>query len=803
MVTARYGDAAVAPETELSESDIEIYGADSIAELIQNIKPLINDQQPVLLVNGKRIGTASGITGFPPEALARLAILPPEAAARYGYPSDQRVVNLVLKKKFASWHADAGVTLATAGGRDSERLSVGRVVIDGATQWNAQAQVARDSSLLKSERHVPRGAAVDLAGHIEGANGGEIDPELSRLAGRSVAIAGIPPGAILQPPTLGDFVATADSVRWRDANAYETLLPSTRSLSFNAGVSRPLGSFSGTLNINATSGISTQLNGLATAAVMLPAGNPWSPFAEDVALVRGFGDARALRNTQKSETLGLSLALSGAIGDWQTTVIANYLRNRSNGLFERGFDSAGVQELIDGNDPSLNPYGPWQKEMLWVDRNRSRSDSLNVQLNVSKAIISLPAGPVSSNFSAIVSRSSAVNSRFDDATGVTFRNAAQRDRLNIQETINIPIASRTAGVLAPLGDLSAELSGSVETGTNVRPQPRFTGRLIWSPFPIVQLRGSFSYEEMAPSVDLLDAPRVETIAQIYDFVRQEIADPVWITGGNPDLQRGSRRNLSFNGMLRPFGSQIATINLGYQRQVADGGVSSFPTFTPAVEAAFPERVTRDASGRLVAIDARPINITRDLSEQLTTSLVLRLSTKGRAREVRPGRGALPARIADPIQLTFSLNHRWQLRSELLVRPGIPVFDRLGGDGAQPRHNVSIQMVAGKRGIGATLSGSWQSAAYVRGAASSNGRLDFRYPAMTQFNLGMFVEPERLMSQARKDSLLSDLRITIDVQNLFDSYRRVTLSDGSVPPGFSRAEIDPLGRTIRLGIRKRF
>ncbi|MGK6320013.1 hypothetical protein [Sphingomonas sp. DT-204] len=804
VVTARYGDAVVAPEAELNESEIGIYGADSIGELIQNIKPLINDQQPVLLVNGKRIGTAAGITGFPPEALARLAILPPEAAARYGYPSDQRVVNLVLKKKFSSWHTEAGLTLPTAGGRDSERLSVGRVVIDGPTQWNAQAQISRDSSLLKSERRIPRGAPVDLAGHIEGANGGEIDPELSLLAGRPIMIAGIPPGAVFHPPALDDFAATADTVRWGDPNAYESLLPSSRSLSFNAGVTRPLGTFSGSLNINATTGSSTQLHGLATAAVTLPADNPWSPFADDVALIRGLDGARALRNTQRTETLGLSLSLSGAIGEWQTTVIANYLRGWSNGTFERGIDAGAVQDLIDRNDPSFNPYGPWQRTLLLVDRNRSTNESLNVQLNVSKTILSLPAGQVSSNLSIAANRSNSVNSRIDDAAGTSLRSAAQRDRLTIQETISIPIASRSADVLAPLGDLSADLSGGVELGTSVRPQPRFTGKLIWSPVPILQLRGSFSYEEMAPSVDLLDGPRIETITQVYDFIRQEMAEPVWITGGNPDLRRGSRRNLSLNGMLRPFGSQVATINLGYQRQVADGGVGSFPTFTPAVEAAFPERITRDASGRLVSVDARPINITRDLSEQLTTSLVLRLSTGRRPKGARPaGTGAPLARIADPVQLSLSINHRWQLRSELLIRPGIPVFDRLGGDGAQPRHNVSIQLVAGKRGIGATLNGNWQSAAYVRNTASPGGRNDFRYPSTTQFNLGMFIEPERLMAQAEKDSLLSNLRITLDVQNLFDSYRRVTLSDGSTPAGFSRDEIDPLGRTIRLGIRKRF
>src|SRR3546814_15956659 len=76
--------------------------------------------------------------------------------------------------------------------------------------------------------------------------------------------------------------------------------------------------------------------------------------------------------------------------------------------------------------------------------------------------------------------------------------------------------------------------------TNGRPQTRYSANLSWSPWPIVQLRGSIDYAEAAPSFDQLDGPIVTTVGRLFDYARQEIAEPVWITGGTPDLRRGSR-----------------------------------------------------------------------------------------------------------------------------------------------------------------------------------------------------------------------------------------------------------------------
>lgn len=802
VVTAPYGEALVKPETELSEEDISHYGASSISELVQDIAPLIGGtgDQPILLVNGKRVGDSSGISGFPPEALSRLAILPPEAAARYGYPARQRVVNLVLKPHFVSWNADASLTVPTAGGRDSEQMSVGRFVIDGPTYWNARLQISRDNALLKSERTLPtRTSPVDLQGHILGLNGGEIDPRLSLLAGRPVTMSGLPAMATLDPPALGDFVPAVDSVRFTDPNRYETVLPSSQGLNFNVGVTRPLGSFTGSLNLNASRNSNQQLLGIAVASLILPAGNPWSPFADDVSLVRGLGGPRPLRNKQTSNTFGLSATLSGPIDDWNTNFTVGYSRSWTDGFIERGVDVPAIQSLLDAGDPSFNPYASWPRTRLLTEKNRSRSQSLTAQLNIDKAIMTLPAGSVSTNLSLSGDRSTSLNKRTDGYSNVLAYSEVQQSRFGAQWSLNLPIASRSAEFLAILGDLSADMSVSTDIASGTKRQTQYGASLNWRPIPVLELSGQFTFAQIVPPIALLNGPRTETITRVYDYARQEIAEPLWVTGGNPDLGSGSDRSFSLRAMLRPLGNQLLTLTTVYQRQESRGGTTSFPTLTPAVEAAFPGRIIRDSQGRLILIDARPISIERDLNTRLVSGLTLFIS--GRAKPVdtaTPG-----ARAADPGQITLSITHNWQLRSELLTAPGLPIIDRLDGDGSQSRHSLSLYLVAGKRGMGANLNGSWQSAVQIRNAALPGGQGDFRYAPTTLLNLGLFVEPEHLLSNIEKPKWLSKLRVSLDVQNLFNSYRRVRLSDGSVPAGYTHDEVDPLGRTIRIGVRKQF
>ncbi len=179
MVVGRYGEADLRSETELDEQDVADYAASSIRDLLQQISPLIDgtEDQPILLVNGKRIADPRDIRGYPPEALQRVEILPREAAAHYGYAPERRVVNLVLKKQFSGLTGEASLSLPTAGGRDSETLQVQRVAIDGDKRWNVEASVGRESLLLDSARDVPVPPGTgSIAGNVLAIGAGELDP---------------------------------------------------------------------------------------------------------------------------------------------------------------------------------------------------------------------------------------------------------------------------------------------------------------------------------------------------------------------------------------------------------------------------------------------------------------------------------------------------------------------------------------------------------------------------------------------------------------------------------------------------
>ena len=147
-------DAKVASESEFDENQIAAQGADSIQDLLDRLAPFVGDAAPVILINGRPAGFDRSILSYPAEALSRLAILKPQAAAVYGAAPGKRVVNLILKPKFSSLTADAGVNAATAGGQQGNTLSIGRTEILGDTRWNIQFRYSRDSALLKSARKV-------------------------------------------------------------------------------------------------------------------------------------------------------------------------------------------------------------------------------------------------------------------------------------------------------------------------------------------------------------------------------------------------------------------------------------------------------------------------------------------------------------------------------------------------------------------------------------------------------------------------------------------------------------------------
>ena len=101
-------EAPQKPVQVLDEQDIASYGAASISDLLDQLAPQTGSGRgrgggrPVILLNGQRISGFREMRNIPPEAIRRMEILPEEVALRYGYPADQRVINFILKDKFAA-----------------------------------------------------------------------------------------------------------------------------------------------------------------------------------------------------------------------------------------------------------------------------------------------------------------------------------------------------------------------------------------------------------------------------------------------------------------------------------------------------------------------------------------------------------------------------------------------------------------------------------------------------------------------------------------------------------------------------
>ena len=704
VVTARYGEALVEPEIELDELQIDSYGAYSIGDLVRRITPLTGrpDERPIILINGERVDSIQDLARFPPAALKRLAILPPEAAGRYGYAGDQRVVNLVLKRHFVSWEVQASMKAPTAGGQIGGTGSAGRFVIDGKSRWNAQVQLAGESALLRSSRALSSSQADDR----------------------------------------DDFLS---------------LIPATRRLSVSMGLTRPIGRFSGSLSVDAAASGSRQWLGLV----------PADP---------GPADAPVLLGRQNSRNLGLSATLSGPLAGGRAIFSASYGRVWANGRLDQ---------------PDL--FSP---ERYRTSHNRSVSENLSTRLTYNRSIASLPAGPLTATLTAGANRNRTTNRFADGSAGGDRIERVGQDRFDGRLSIAVPIASRDENPHSLLGDLALDFAGGLTFGSRQASRPRFEVGANWSPIPALRINGSASFAKLAPSLEQLTAPYSEEVRRVYDFARQEIAEPVWVTGGNPGLGSGRRRTLSLGATLRPFDPRLLSLSVEYRGQRSTGGAGGFPGFTPAVEAAFPDRFVRDASGRLVRVDARPIRIVHDITERLNNGLTLMFAPG------RKGEGASAALATNPWRFTLSVNHGWLLRSELLTAPGAPVIDRLDCDTAQSRHSLNVQLVAGKPGMGVTLDGNWQSGFRLR-APTGSGQQDYRHRPVTTLNLRLFAEPERLLRMQETPAWLSDLNISLDVRNLFNGYRRVVLDDGSVPAGYRRYDVDPLGRTVQLSVRKRF
>lgn len=616
----------IPPEETFSAADVRSFGVSSITDLLTELTPQTTSGlggDPVVLLNGRRISGMGEIRDIPTEAIQRVEILPEEVALKYGYSADQKVVNVVLRQRFRAATVEGQVGGSTAGGQLSEMANYSRLQLNRQGRTNIAVKIQNSDRLLESDRDLISrndSGLYDLVGNIGPALPGatQIDPAFSALVGTPVTVAGVPGSAASGRPALAAFAPNVANTS--DLSDSRTLLPENQQLSINSVTNRYiLDNVSATLNLGLTASRGNSLLGPARARLLIPGGDPFSPFSQTVALYRYLGELAPLEQTNRNLAGHAGFTLNRDTETLRLSLTGNYDHAISKTQTDRGVDLTGVQTRLTALDPTLNPFAPLSGLSLTQDRARSTTDTADLQFVANGALAKFKAGDLSTTFKLGVSGTKLDARSFRN--GVEADSDQSRGDVSTQVSFDLPLASRRKGVRAGIGDLSANLNLAARQVSDFGTLTTLGGGLNWSPVKPVSFIVSMTRQENAPSIAQLGNPLVTTPnAQVFDYVRGVSVNLTRISGGNPNLKAEERNVLKLGASFKPEKIQGLSLTANYTRIRIDNPVAGFPAATAAVEAAFPDRFTRDADGALTRIDSRPVNFAKRESEQIRWGL---------------------------------------------------------------------------------------------------------------------------------------------------------------------------------------
>lgn len=736
----------------LDENAIASYGASNVADLVSALSVQTRGGRargsgpPVVLVNGRRVSGFGEIRNLPPEAISRVEVFPEEVALDYGFAADQRVINFVLKDQFSAITTEVEAGGATDGGRWGQEVEAGLFRIRGRTRLNLSAEYTRFTPLTEAERDIVQASGV--AG----------DGALRTLAGGSDQFAvegtyGLP---------LAQQIGASLNLRY-DHN---------------------------------------QTRGLLGPRALAP--------------------DQPLRAQNQSDTFHAGLSTDGRLGRWRWTLTGNYDHVTGTAANER-------------NAPT-----PVTGSGITIDRTRSVSDTADLDLVLSGSPLTLPAGRVRTTFQSGW-REISLDTRSERQSVVTLADLG-RTALTASANIDVPVASRSDDVLAFLGDLSVNGRFAVRDVSDFRLLESYTAGFNWSPFERVDLVATWVGEETAPSVTQLGAPRLVTAGRtIFDFGRNETVLADVITGGNPALLAETRRDFRVQANWRPIPDTDLLLTTSYANARSRNTTSEFPLLTPEIEAAFPGRVTRGPDGRITSVDFTPVNFARTEARQIRSGISFaRAFGQPQRGQGGPGMGRGPGAGGGPPpgagrvpggrgggggrgfgggmfggpgaggRWSIAVYHTLRLDDEILIRPGVPVLDLLGGSatgasGGSPRHEVEFDGGWFNKGIGFRFNGNWREGSTVVGGPIAGGGTasDLDFSSTFNVSLRAFVDMNQQTSLINAVPALRNVRVRLLAANLFNDRQDVRDANGVIPLRYQQGFIEPTGRYLEIAISKRF
>lgn len=780
-------------ESTYDEDAVASYGANSVGEVLEEVRRENGDDEPAFLVNGRPVSNPDDISALPAEAVARIEVLPRGSATKLGGQPGQRAYNVVLRPSLKSATLTASREEATEGGWSNTRGEALLTYIKGQDRLNLSLRGGRSTALLESERDfIPRTEVTPFSpiGNIIAPTGGEIDPLLSALAGFPVTVLALAQGNTT--PTMASLLPGANRTNPSEQTLFRTLRGPSRPIDVNLTGNKRLNDWL-SLSMNGRLGWTRTENfsGLPSARFAIPGTNPFSPFGGTTILALN-DPSRPLINRAESNNQAVSATLNGLKGAWHLALTGKWER-RENDYLSQFTGPLGPLATVD---PTINPFAGTLAQTIPVSQRTSTSRSTNSQIlfETNGPLFPLWAGPL---LGRATLSAGWLDFAAEDTNGPR---ALERHELAARAGLTLPLTSKQFGFLPALGESQLEFDyGAADLGTFGTLRRRSIG-LNWQPAPWLRLVGLDNREERAVAPDLIAAPLVITPnVPYFDPVTGQTVEVTTIYGGTPNLADEDYRNRSVALTVSPLKKYGVQLNAEYVVTDLRNQVGALPLPSTAVVAAFPDRFVRDGSGNLVTVDSRSINFARQRSE------ALRLGLRFAIPLTQPGvveRGPDGSRKrTPPLRLSFSANHNILLSSTAVIRSGLPEVDLLEGGaigigGGQQRHLTRGNIALTRGGTGLRIEYNRRGASKLAtGTLAAPDLLQF--DALTTVDLRAFAELNDLFPSA---GLPKRTRLSLVIDNLANQRQRVRNSSGETPQAYQPVRRDPIGRTVMVEMR---
>jgi hypothetical protein len=801
----------IQPVATLNEDAIRALGAVSMKELMERLKPLTTSadgNEPVMLLNGRRISGFQELQTLPPEAIERTEVLPETEAARFGFPPTVRILNFITKKRFRATSVQLLPGAATDGGGETSYTEMTATRIDGPRRTSLSVSHLRVNPIEQAQRRILPDPAVLYAvqGNVTGiGDSASLDPRLDGLAGMRVPVAAVPVDPAARD-VLAGYVATANRPAITDPGPWRWLQPRSDTIRIDGTIGSPVGrSLDASLNLSMEAQRSIGRNGLAPVLLTVPGDNPALPFTQDVLLYRYLPDT-VLRQRTTSLNLHAGGTVQGGIGRWTWNATTNYDRSRGVALSDQGIATDPLQSAIDAGADPLAPIDPAQA-LLIANRSRTVTGTVVSKLVANGPALRLPAGSAQVTVTADYARSASSGRQ----------SAIADSRLDLTRTTRggsikatLPIADPDRRFLSRLGQLSANGTIGLSDVSDFGRLLNLNYGLNWAPVRPVQFTASINETQAAPAIALLTDPTlVAPNIPFFDFATGSTVLVTTVTGGNPALAPERRRVTTLGVAVTPFKGKDLRIGIDYLDTRIRNQAAMPGAVTSAVQRAFPDRFVRGAGGVLTQVDLRSVNIAaeRERKLRLTSNLFLQLGPTPPPPPAPPTgvaatRPTPPPAPPKPRPSIFaSVTTSIRMDNTVTLRPGLAPLDLLDGEtlsgiGGQPRWEVEANVGGGLGPFNLGTFSRLQGPTRIRNDLAAS---DLRFSGRTWIVLYGQIDIEKVV--ARPWTKRMSLQLTIE--NLLNDRINVTDRTGAVPNRFQPAFIDPVGRSIRLGVRKLF